>query len=74
MCNEFNFVPLENYFELKIENVLEDDLIEMEWWFDKGILSEGRNHGFSEGIRFNVTRSDLLLFVKGLREELDRLL
>lgn len=74
MYSEYSFTPLENYFELKIENLFEDDLLEMEWWFDKGILSEGKNYGFSEGVKFNVIKTDLLIFVRALREELNVLI
>lgn len=67
------FLPIEFYFELILELHEEEQLIETSFWFNKGILTNGREHGYSEGLRFYVEKENFTLFIRELKQELVRL-
>ncbi|MCP4178142.1 MAG: hypothetical protein GY756_10275 [bacterium] len=59
---KYSFYCSEAYFELDLEDPLEDELVEVLIWFNVGALTNGVNYGFDEGCRFNVKIDDLELF------------
>ena len=67
-------VPVECYFELKAELIDEDDIVEIEWWFNKGVLSDGAVYGYHEGYRFYVNKNDFKTFIECLVSELNYLI
>lgn len=67
-------VPVECYFELKAELIDEGDIVEIEWWFNKGVLTNGKQYGYYEGFRFFVYKNNFIMFIDCLIMELNNLL
>ena len=59
----------EAFFELKLETVPEDNVIEMEIWINVGNQTNGRLYGYDEGIRFISEEKSIIQFLTDIRQE-----
>lgn len=66
----FNFCCIETFFEIRLENIIEDDVIEIEVWINLGTQTNGSIFGYDEGIRFVTNEKELDIFSKDLKENL----
>lgn len=67
-CFSYKFCSSESYFELKLEVIPEDDVIEMEVWINVGSQTGGKIFGFDEGIRFVVDKRHLTDFCRNFKK------
>ncbi len=65
----FKFYSTEAFFELKLETVPEDNVIEMEIWINVGNQTNGRLYGYDEGIRFISEEKSIIQFLTDIRQE-----
>ena len=65
----FKFYSTEAFFELKLETVPEDNVIEMEIWINVGNQTNGRLYGYDEGIRFISEEKTIIQFLTDIRQE-----
>lgn len=66
----FSFCNMESNFELKFDNILEDEVVEIEIWINAANRTEGRIYGYDEGIRFIADKEGMQKFVDAINEDL----
>ena len=69
----FNFCCIETFFEIRLENIIEDDVIEVEVWINLGPQTNGSIYGYDEGIRFVTSEKELDIFSNDLKENISRI-
>lgn len=67
----FSFCNLESNFELKFDNILEDEVIEIELWINVANQTEGRIFGYDEGIRFIADKEGVQKFVYDINKNFE---
>ena len=67
----YNYRNSESYFEINLESVIEDNVLEMELWINVGNQTKGKFYGFDEGIRIVIKKDDLVAFINDLRTSFD---
>lgn len=70
----FDFSNYEYNFEIKMDNVIMDEVIEIEIWINWGNYTNGEEVGYDIGIRFIVQKEMLQKFSDSLNEETIRVL
>lgn len=65
----YTFNSSENFFELKLEVIPEDDVVEIELWINTGNQTNGIIFGFDEGVRFVTSESELNNFLSDLKRD-----
>lgn len=70
----FIFSNYEYNFEIKMDNVIVDEVIEIEMWINWGNYTNGKEGGYDIGIRFIVQKEMLQKFSDSFNEELLRVL
>ncbi len=63
----YAFSSCENFFELKLETIPMDNVIEIELWINVSNQTKGEIYGFDEGVRFVTDKSGLSQFFKGFK-------
>ncbi|MGX7419620.1 WapI family immunity protein [Carnobacterium gallinarum] len=71
---EIEFYSSQAYFGMIFLDPLEADLIEVEFWFNMDILSQGKTQGYDQGYRFAIEVEDLKHFVAEIKYELREIL
>ena len=66
----FEFTNYECNFEIRMDNVIVDDVIEVEIWINWGNYTNGEEGGYDLGIRFVVQKEMLQVFGDSLNEEI----
>lgn len=69
----FNFCCIETFFEIRLENIIEDDVVEVEVWINLGTQTNGSIYGYDEGIRFVTSERELDIFSNDLKENISRI-
>lgn len=64
----YTFNSSESFFELKLEVIPEDNVIEIELWINVGIQTKGKYSGFDEGVRFVISKDELNNFFEDFKE------
>lgn len=64
----YTFNSSESFFELKLEVIPEDNVIEIELWINVGIQTKGKYSGFDEGVRFVISKDKLNNFFEDFKE------
>jgi len=67
----YEFYTLERYFDLKINEPLELDEVEVELWLIEGELTNGKVYGFERAFCFLVVLAELEKFVNDLSMEFE---
>lgn len=70
-CREkciYTFNSSESFFELKLEAIPEDNVIEIELWINVGSQTKGKIYGFDEGVRFIISKDELYNFSRIFKE------
>lgn len=67
--SSFSFCNLESNFELKFDNILEDEVIEIELWINVANQTEGKIYGYDEGIRFIADKEGVQRFADAINKE-----
>ena len=57
------------FFELNVESITEDNVIEFELWINIGNQTGGKIYGFDEGVRFISTKKELDNFLVDLKKD-----
>lgn len=57
----------ENYFELRLESIPEDNVIEIVLWLNVGNQTQGKMYGYDEGVKFIARASVLQDFICALK-------
>lgn len=70
----FDFSNYEYNFEIKMDNVIVDKVIEIEIWINWGNYTNGKEGGYDIGIRFIVEYEVLQKFSDSINEEMIRVL
>ncbi len=70
----FIFSNYEYNFEIKMDNVIVDEVIEIEIWINWGNYTNGEEGGYDIGIRFIVQKEMLQNFSDSFNEEIIRVL
>lgn len=70
----FNFCCIETFFEIRLENIIEDDVVEVEVWINLGTQTNGSIYGYDEGIRFVTSEKELDIFSNDLKENISRII
>lgn len=65
----FSFCNMESNFELKFDNILEDEVIEIELWINIANQTKGRIYGYDEGIRFIADKEGVQKFADAINKE-----
>lgn len=73
-CNRFEFTNLESNFELRMELIAEDEVIEMELWINTANRTNGRIYGYDEGLRFVASIDEVKRFNNSFLDELNNIL
>lgn len=60
----------ESYFELKLEVISEDNVVEVEVWINVGNQTNGKIFGFDEGARFITDKVELAVFLEKFTKDL----
>ncbi|WP_444908204.1 hypothetical protein ACJJIR_09825 [Microbulbifer sp. SSSA008] len=68
------FSTLEGYFDLIVEDPLEENQHELTVWISKGSLSKGRMYGYDVGVRFDCSSSVLSTFKSTLEMQYKKLI
>lgn len=64
----YTFNSSESFFELKLEVIPEDSVIEIELWINVGSQTMGKISGFDEGVRFVTNKEELNNFLREFKE------
>ena len=64
----YMFNSSEGYFELKLETIPVDNVIEFELWINVGIQTKGEIYGYDEGVRFVTGTNALNRFITDLQK------
>ncbi len=64
----YTFNSSESFFELRLEAIPEDNVIEIELWINLGSQTNGKISGFDEGVRFVTRKEELNDFFKDFKE------
>lgn len=64
----FSFCNLESNFELKFDNIIDDEVIEIEVWINVANQTEGRIFGYDEGIRFIADKEGVQRFADAINK------
>lgn len=70
----FHFSNYEYNFEIKMDSVVADEVVEVELWINWGNYTNGEEAGYDIGIRFIVQREVLQKFYNSCNEEIHRVL
>ena len=65
----YKFVNSESFFELNVESIPEDNVIEFELWINIGNQTGGKIYGFDEGVRFISTKKELDNFLVDVKKD-----
>lgn len=65
----FSFCNMESNFELKFDNILEDEVVEIEIWINVANQTEGHIYGYDEGIGFIADKEGVQKFADALNED-----
>ena len=68
----FSFCNLESNFELKLDNILEDEVVERELWINVANQTKGRISGYDEGIRFIADKEGVQKFADAINKDILR--
>lgn len=68
----FSFCNLESNFELKLDNILEDEVVEIELWINVANQTKGRISGYDEGIRFIADKEGVQKFADAINKDILR--
>ncbi len=68
LFRSYTFNSSESFFELRLEAIPEDNVIEIELWINLGSQTNGKISGFDEGVRFVTRKEELNDFFKGFKE------
>ncbi|MDE6744283.1 MAG: hypothetical protein K2J95_10440 [Lachnospiraceae bacterium] len=68
--SSFSFCNMESNFELKFDNILEDEVIEIEVWINIANQTKGNIFGYDEGIRFIANKEKVQKFADAINEDL----
>lgn len=60
---------MESNFELKFDNILEDEVVEIELWINIANQTKGRIYGYDEGIRFIADKEGVQKFADAINKE-----
>lgn len=64
----FSFCNMESNFELKFDNIIEDEVVETELWINVANQTEGRIFGYDEGIRFIADKQVVQKFADAINK------
>lgn len=64
----YTFNSSESFFELKLDVIPEDNVIEIELWINIGSQTRGKIFGFDEGVRFITYKDELNNFFEDFKE------
>lgn len=70
----FLFHSSEGYFDFKIYDPLEEDLLSIEIWINIGILTQGKSSGYNKGFQFDIQLSSFKTFAEQLSEHLKQII
>lgn len=65
----YSFNCSESFFDLKLETILEDNVIEIELWINVGNQTNGMIHGYDDGVRFVTGIDELNKFLRDFKKE-----
>lgn len=68
--SSFSFCNMESNFELKFDNILEDEVVEIEVWINITNQTKGNIFGYDEGIRFIANKEKVQKFADAINEDL----
>ncbi len=60
----YKYYNSESFFELSLEVIHEDDVVEIELWFNVGNQTKGSICGFDEGVRWITSKAELNKFIR----------
>ena len=66
----FSFCNLESNFELKFDNILEEEVVETEIWINIANQTKGRIYGYDEGIRFIADKEGVQKFADAINKDI----
>lgn len=66
--SSFSFCNLESNFELKFDNIIDDEVIEIEVWINVANQTKGRIYGYDEGIRFIADKEGVQRFADAINK------
>lgn len=69
--NIYEFWSIECFFQLKMEVLPEDDIVEIEFWINVANKTNGELYGYNEGVRFVSDKDDLTNFLVELKKEFE---
>ena len=61
-CTRLEFTNLESNFELRMELIAEDEVLEIELWVNTANRTNGRIYGYDEGLRFVASIDEVKRF------------
>ena len=70
----YEFYCLEAYFGIVFYDVMELDIIGVDCWINIATMTNGKQYGHDEGVRFDVKINTLKMFCDDLKTQLDNLL
>ena len=65
----YKFNSSEAFFDLELEGIPEDDLIEIILWINIGSQTQGKLYGFDKGVRFATDKESLGTFLSEINED-----
>lgn len=68
--SSFFFCNLESNFELKFDNILEEEVVETEVWINIANQTKGRIYGYDEGIRFIADKEGVQKFADAINKDI----
>ena len=66
----YEYCNSESYFELNLEVLPDEEVIEVELWINRGLQSKGEIFGYDEGFRFILNRHEMCRFYRDIRNEI----
>lgn len=66
----YDYNNSESFFELKLEVIPEDGVIETEIWVNIGSLTKGEFFGYDEGVRLITSKEELKKFLADIKCEM----
>ncbi|GKI16242.1 hypothetical protein CE91St44_27270 [Oscillospiraceae bacterium] len=64
-----SFCSSEAFFEIKLETLPEDSVVEIEVWINVGNQTKGEIYGYDEGVRFVCGTKELFEFIAQLKND-----
>ena len=66
---DFSFNSSEGYFDIKVYDPLEENLLSLDVWINMGIITYGKSFGYNKGIRFDIQLNEFISFAEQLTQQ-----